>query len=108
MSLKKLTGVFSVILPLRSRFALSAKRHIQNHHQVGRITLQGALAAMTPAGMSWGTTLPAPITEPASSVFVQDSIRDMAVTAVFGVPFQMVLDAPQRSGHNLSAAALPA
>ena len=31
VSLKKLTGVFSVILPLRSRFALSAKRHIQNH-----------------------------------------------------------------------------
>ena len=31
VSLKKLTGVFSVILPLRSRFALSAKRRIQNH-----------------------------------------------------------------------------
>ena len=30
--------------------------------------MQGTPAAMTPAGMSWMTTLPAPITEPAPMV----------------------------------------
>ena len=35
---------------------------------MGRITLQGTPTAMTPAGMSWVTTLPAPITEPAPMV----------------------------------------
>ena len=35
---------------------------------MGLITLQGTPAAMTPAGMSWVTTLPAPMTEPAPMV----------------------------------------
>jgi len=35
---------------------------------MGRITRQGTPAAITPAGISWVTTLPAPITEPAPMV----------------------------------------